>query len=316
MPKFKFDNLDSQEFEKFCKDILEFETSSKFRTYRKGRDGGIDIKCLINDSNWIGQVKYFMYSNMPTIKQTLIEERTKLDKLKPSRYSLFLSVDITPSDEKDILEIMSPYLDRQDLYTISNIEDICFKDEFSSILYNKYSNLFMPPLFLFERYIQKDINEIQNLEDDNIEIPEDISEALKCYIAQKILNSNFETESLNKIEQFIIAIFDWVLCNRKFPNNLISTFVLENKNLNKLFLKRWEIIEYYFEGQLEKAIQEIDKLLKEIHKDTKENWLYVDLLIDKRCLENTVNIKEKHLKYDTAQKELFKLSKNCYYPII
>ena len=89
---FRIQELDDAKFEVFCKDILEFETGTKFRTYRKGKDSGIDIRCIINDLNWIGQSKFYTYSNISTLKSTLKKERKKLYLLKPIRYFLLISM--------------------------------------------------------------------------------------------------------------------------------------------------------------------------------------------------------------------------------
>lgn len=81
---FRIQELDDAKFEVFCKDILEFETGTKFRTYRKGKDSGIDIRCIINDLNWIGQSKFYTYSNISTLKSTL-KKKEKIRFIKTNK---------------------------------------------------------------------------------------------------------------------------------------------------------------------------------------------------------------------------------------
>lgn len=314
MTTFKFDNFDDEQFEQFCKDILEYETKTRFSTYRKGRDGGIDIKCIKNDLNWIGQAKHYSYSDYSNLKRILAEEKKKLDILKPSRYSLFISMDLTPLNEEEILNIMNPYLKREDLYTLTVLNDICFKNDFSDIIYNKYPSLIMPPLFFAQKYLIKNQNKMMNVESVNIENHTKLNDFLKNYIAKRILNKNIEMDNYSNIELFIKSVFDWVLCEKRFSVDLITSFILENKTNNKLITKRWEIIECYFEGQFQKGIDEINNLLKDIPKK-KKSWQYFDLLIDKRCFENTLNNKEKTHKYNSAQKELSNIDE-VYYPLV
>lgn len=315
---FRIQELDDAKFEVFCKDILEFETGTKFRTYRKGKDSGIDIRCIINDLNWIGQSKFYTYSNISTLKSTLKKERKKLDLLKPIRYFLLISMEITPHDEDEIIKIMSPYLKKEDLYTISEIDSIFYNnDEFSKTLYNRYPETIMPSLSVASKFLFPDIAKKMEVEFDNIEKiykKNNINNSIKEYVFNKILNNDKEIQFSNKVDSFFCAVCDWCLCMNKFPVNQISSFIIELGS-NAIFNKRWEIIEYFFKGQIEKCLQEIEQILVKFD-DKNKNWEYIDLLIDKRYIESILNNKEHNLKYNTAFKELQETEIEIYNPII
>lgn len=66
------------EFENFCRDLLEIrELPIKFTTYKRGRDGGIDIKSTNTKIRIIGQCKLYVPQNYNGLIQNLKKEVTK-----------------------------------------------------------------------------------------------------------------------------------------------------------------------------------------------------------------------------------------------
>lgn len=55
MKEINIEKLNDVEFESFCKDILEYKLEISARTFRKGRDKGIDGITLREDVKWIMQ---------------------------------------------------------------------------------------------------------------------------------------------------------------------------------------------------------------------------------------------------------------------
>jgi hypothetical protein len=84
---FDFHNLlFPEEFESLCRDILEIrENPITFTTYRRGKDGGIDIKSTNTPYKIIGQCKLYDPNNYSVLKAALKKEVTKCKKQKPDR---------------------------------------------------------------------------------------------------------------------------------------------------------------------------------------------------------------------------------------
>lgn len=56
--------LNADEFVHFVRDVLEIrEKGLKFTSYKRGRDGGIDIRCTNSEKKIIGQVKLYNPGN-------------------------------------------------------------------------------------------------------------------------------------------------------------------------------------------------------------------------------------------------------------
>lgn len=79
MFNFDFHNLlFPTEFESFCRDLLEIrEHNVKFTTYKRGRDGGIDVKSTNTEIKIIGQCKLYNPQNYNELIKNLKKEIVK-----------------------------------------------------------------------------------------------------------------------------------------------------------------------------------------------------------------------------------------------
>lgn len=117
MANYDFSTLNSADLEELVCDLLnaELENGSpgKYRTFKDGRDAGIDILYSIegNDHEHVGQVKHYYRTG---IKGLLAEfknnEVDNVRKLDPGKYIVATSVDLTQSNTKKISQIFKPYI--------------------------------------------------------------------------------------------------------------------------------------------------------------------------------------------------------------
>jgi len=126
---FDFHNLlFPEEFESLCRDILEIrESPITFTTYKRGKDGGIDIKSTNIANKIIGQCKLYNPNNYSALEATLKKEVTKCKRQNPDRYILCINYNLDEKKAKEILELFNGY--------IKNEEDIL-----DGIKLNKYLN--------------------------------------------------------------------------------------------------------------------------------------------------------------------------------
>lgn len=79
---------------------------------------------------------------------------------------------------------------------------------------------------------------------------------------------------------------------------------------------RWQAIQAYFSGDLDKCITLLDTALSQAKESGQPAWIVKDILIDQRNIHWT-NCTAKNQYYDApAQKELLESSEELYYPIL
>ena len=75
---FNYSVLSDSEFEELCLDILNAKTNYNFRSYAKGRDGGVDLSASTIDGEIIAQVKHYSKSSFSHIYNSLKKEKSLL----------------------------------------------------------------------------------------------------------------------------------------------------------------------------------------------------------------------------------------------
>jgi len=138
---YNFQNVNDYEFEVICKDVLEVYTGKEFRTYAKGRDGGIDIKAVII-GNIIGQAKHCS-SPASTLVSSLRSELIKVRKLNPDKYYLLTSKCLSSAKIDEIYSIFEDYMPSKDyIFDGTRINDLLDKEEYKNVV-RKHIKLWM-----------------------------------------------------------------------------------------------------------------------------------------------------------------------------
>lgn len=135
---FNFQNLNDYEFEVVSKDILEKDTGFKFRTFTKGRDGGVDIKAYVCDGI-IAQAKHYIGSTPSKLISSLKSELKKVEILDPDEYFIFTSRGLSPDNIDVIYEIYKDYMySKENIYDGTRINDLLNQDEYKDIVKKHY----------------------------------------------------------------------------------------------------------------------------------------------------------------------------------
>lgn len=130
MSEYDFLILSSEEFELFCKDILEIELGIKLENFKAGKDGGIDLRYAPSDDDTL-IVQCKRYKDYSSLISTLKKEVVKVKKLNPDRYILMTSVSLNPNEKDYIKKLFEGF--------IKSTGDIYGKDELQTILGNHHS---------------------------------------------------------------------------------------------------------------------------------------------------------------------------------
>ncbi|MBK7700504.1 MAG: AAA family ATPase [Saprospiraceae bacterium] len=160
MNNFDFHNLLAPtEFETFCTHVLEIrENPIKFTTYRRGRDGGIDIKSTNTQEKIIGQCKLYIPQNERGLINNLKKELLKCKRLKLDRYIICVNINLSVSLSKEILELFKGYKRcEEDIIDGQKLNKYLEQPAYE-YLFKIYSKLLVPNLKAVEIALEKVIN--------------------------------------------------------------------------------------------------------------------------------------------------------------
>lgn len=125
MPNYNFQNLSPYEFEDLSRDLLQKHLNIILESFTIGKDGGIDFRYSISNTNDI-IIQCKKYDKFTQLISNLKKEVTKVKKKSPLRYILVTSVGLTDENKKKIMTLFSPY--------IQNTSDILGKDDINNLL--------------------------------------------------------------------------------------------------------------------------------------------------------------------------------------
>ena len=116
MTDYTFAALNDKEFEILCVDVLSLLHGHSFERFKPGRDGGVDGRYFeAGGGEVILQCKHWQATPLERLVSHLKKvERPKLERLKPSRYLLAVSHQLSRTDKKKLREALGPHVLRDD----------------------------------------------------------------------------------------------------------------------------------------------------------------------------------------------------------
>ncbi len=167
MSQYTFENIDDFAFESLCRDLLnehyriDVRTSHElnnyiisFSSFKRGRDGGIDLLYEKDDVKLIGQIKHIrgdFKALMKSLKQKRngINEADKANALSPTRYYFMTSVPLSLTDKQKLVEFFSPHIkDIEDIYGRENLNDLLTRFEH---VHRRHVHLYFNSTFVLDR---------------------------------------------------------------------------------------------------------------------------------------------------------------------
>ena len=302
-------SLSSTRFERICKAFLEIDTGKSFRTYTEGADGGIDIRYFANKrSKIIGQCKRYGRTTVARLFAELKNELTKITKIDPTEYYLFISCDLTPANEDKIFEMFEKYMPKGKTEHIThgkNIDDKLSKSKYRVICEENY-DLFAKSKSLLDLGLNAEvINDSKTLRD---EIKRDsklfvrtsnyYDAAEKFFKSRNILITGEPGIGKTFLSKMLVSDFLKKHKNAEFHysscKNLASLNKIMNndKNVYELFYLDDFLGRAYFELK-ENTLNELKYLLMPILKSKRK---YV-ILNSRRSVLNDANEKMKTLAF-------------------
>lgn len=192
MPNYDYQSLlSSFEFECFSRDLLNAHEGFDLASFAEGRDGGVDLRCTYGKDGKTVIVQAKRYKEYSKLKSNLKGEVAKVKNLKPTRYILTTSVDLTDGNKQEIRLMFKPY--------IKNDNDIWGKQDLNKYLAlhpdveQQYYKLWLSSTQVLNNILKKNIVNWTNFEND------EIRETIKTYVMndsfkdalQKLINNRY-----------------------------------------------------------------------------------------------------------------------------
>ena len=128
MSEYTFSTLNDKDFEILVRDLLSKELNIEFQHFKSGKDNGIDLRYSTSyDNEIIVQAKHYLKSGYKQlIRDFKNRELKKVIQLKPKRYIVAISTELSPQQAEEIKEIFKPY--------IKSVNDIFWNQRLNSLL--------------------------------------------------------------------------------------------------------------------------------------------------------------------------------------
>ena len=170
MNEYNFENFDDYEFENLCRDLLneenrleiksnhglDYKHALSFSSFKRGKDGGIDLYFEKDNIKVIGQVKLSRgkFSELWSRLKGRVNGKNELSKVKshnPSKYIFMTSVSMSLANKQKLIDYFSPF--------IISINDIYGREDLNRLLIlytrieKRYVKLYFSNTIILERLL-------------------------------------------------------------------------------------------------------------------------------------------------------------------
>lgn len=144
MNNYDFSTLNDKEFEQISKDLLNAKFNLKLQSFKVGKDKGVDLifSTEKNNNSIVVQAKHYSKSTYSNLKSVIKnKEFEKVENLKPDRYILVTSMDLSAIQKDELKSLLNPYVKTSnDIIGQQELNDYLF--EFK-IIEKKYYKLWL-----------------------------------------------------------------------------------------------------------------------------------------------------------------------------
>jgi hypothetical protein len=183
-----FDDLSDYDFELLVADLLTKRFGTRFETFPRGKDGGIDLRSRVAAGFHYVQCKHFVDSSFSTLKSAARKERKKMlkESTKPARYTFVTSRRLTSENKQTLVSELNGL--------VLNESDVLGRDDLGALLREHpdveraHVKLWLKSSAALERIVQADVLTRSEA------LMEDIRAALPRYV---------QTQSFNEAEMLL-----------------------------------------------------------------------------------------------------------------
>jgi hypothetical protein len=197
VPSYDFHSLlEPLEFEKLVYDIIQNRDGITLKMYKEGRDMGIDGLYIDGNLKTIVQVKRYQSDFKNYIVTLKNFELPKVRKLKPDRYILGISMDFSPFEENQIIELFEGFIpNNHDILDNKDINGF-LEDPVHKQTLLRYPKLWYPNSNVLEKVLVESVHRAVYRE--SFEELKEATKAAKTFVPTKIYHEacqNFDRQA-------------------------------------------------------------------------------------------------------------------------
>jgi adenylate kinase family enzyme len=123
---YDFKVLNDKEFEHLVADLLSSQFGVRVERFRPGKDKGVDGRFFASPGHeTVVQCKHWARSSVSKLAKYLAKvEKSKIDKLCPSRYILATSLELSRQNKADLCAALRPWATPADIYGNEDLNDL------------------------------------------------------------------------------------------------------------------------------------------------------------------------------------------------
>lgn len=234
MTEYDFKKLSDVEFEKLCCRLIAYDKKIDFTSFRSGRDKGIDL--YSDEENIVVQVKHYANSTFSNLRTSFKNEAEKVDKLKPTKYIIMTSFDLTKANCDELMAIVNA--NHKHIHSIDDIYHLSKLNSLLSLPANKHIVSEFYKLWITGTSVLERIYNNAHYNDIEYRV-EDIESKMQYYVQTASLDNALE--QLKHKQMLIIhgepGIGKTTLANMIVMNYLEKGYTLKfisGNNLNEL----------------------------------------------------------------------------------
>jgi len=227
MANYDFSTLNSSDLEELVCDLLNYnqkeESGIKYKTFKDAKDSGIDFYYSRNSFyDHVGQVKHYYRTGYEGLYNSLKNEVKKVAKLRPNRYILATSVDLSLKNTESIRDLFEPFIKNlHDIYGKKDLNKLI--DKHNEILTNHYK------LWLSDfSILTKLLNSALEFRSSQF-VENELKKRLRLYVRTSIFD---KSRKLLKNNNFIIITGEPGIGKTTLAEMLIYEYIAEGYNLS------------------------------------------------------------------------------------
>lgn len=185
--------LEPMEFQNLVRDIVQIKEGIYFESFADGRDEGIDGLYCNDEETIILQAKRHGTA-FPKLKYKLsTEELPKVEKLRPTRYILCISMDLSPGRKREIYELFKGYIkNTSDILTSKDLNNLLSMSGYEEVEKN-YPKLWWNSVGVISKIVDESINRGRLKESES-----ELKEAFKT--ARKYVQTNMYKKAFHVLD--------------------------------------------------------------------------------------------------------------------
>lgn len=180
---YDFMTLSPEDFENLVADLLSREWGATLEIFKQGKDGGIDLRhsrVPAGQPTTIVQCKRYAPHKYSELERSLIKEIEKLQRLKPERYVVATSTNLSPANKDSLCSELKPWcIGPQDIFGPHELNALLRKHE---DVQRSHFKLWMSGASVLERILHA---RIFNITDATID-------AVKSQLSRLVVHKGFE----------------------------------------------------------------------------------------------------------------------------